>query len=178
MLCFSTKYSSVYFILLLYILIHHILVYSILIFLLYSIVFYSILFYSISFWFIVFFSIKFYFIYSILIYSILYYSILFYSAVYCLHSIEYISRAAVVHLNFRAGSTFPVPVCTVPSSMDRTSLCNKVDAVNASYRLNLLLLKGQICVVYIISTPSIKPYKINSYTPRTNHSEQHSVSSI
>ena len=23
------------------------------------------------------------------------------------------SRAAVVHLNFRAGSTFPVPVCTV-----------------------------------------------------------------
>ena len=27
-------------------------------------------------------------------------------------------RAAVVHLNFRAGSTFPVPVCTVRSSMD------------------------------------------------------------
>jgi len=24
-----------------------------------------------------------------------------------------LSRAAVVHLNFRAGSTFPVPVCTV-----------------------------------------------------------------
>ena len=24
------------------------------------------------------------------------------------------SRATVVHLNFRAGSTFPVPVCTVP----------------------------------------------------------------
>ena len=24
-----------------------------------------------------------------------------------------IARAAVVHLNFRAGSTFPVPVCTV-----------------------------------------------------------------
>jgi len=39
------------------------------------------------------------------------------------------SRAAVVHLNFRAGSTFPVPVCTVPSSMDRTSPRNKVDAV-------------------------------------------------
>jgi len=56
--------------------------------------------------------------------------------------------AAVVHLNFRAGSTFPVPVCTVLSSMDRTSRWNKVDAVrlNASYRLNLLLLKGQICV--------------------------------
>ena len=43
-----------------------------------------------------------------------------------------------VHLNFRAGSTFPFPVCTVPSSMDRTSRCNKVDAVRlyASYRLN------------------------------------------
>ena len=26
------------------------------------------------------------------------------------HGLE---RAAVVHLNFRAGSTFPVPVCTV-----------------------------------------------------------------
>ena len=37
--------------------------------------------------------------------------------------------AAVVHLNVRAGSTFPVPVCTVPTSMDRTSRCNKVDAV-------------------------------------------------
>ena len=54
------------------------------------------------------------------------------------------SRAAVVHLNFRAGSTFPVSVCTVPSSMDRTSRCNMVDAVRlyASYRLNLLLLAG------------------------------------
>ena len=31
------------------------------------------------------------------------------------------ARAAVVHLNFRAGSTFPVPVYTVASSMDRTS---------------------------------------------------------
>ena len=50
------------------------------------------------------------------------------------------ARTAVVHLNFRAGSTFPFPVCTVPSSIDRTSLCNKVDAVRlyASYRLNLL----------------------------------------
>ena len=65
-----------------------------------------------------------------------------------------ISRAAVVHLNFRAGSTFPVPVCTVPSSMDSTSPCNKVDAVRlyASFRLNLLLLKGQRCVMYSIKT--------------------------
>jgi len=32
--------------------------------------------------------------------------------------------------------------------MDRTSLCNKVDAARryASYRFNLLLLKGQRCV--------------------------------
>ena len=28
----------------------------------------------------------------------------------------HVPRAAVVHLNFRAGSAFPVPVCTVPSS--------------------------------------------------------------
>ena len=55
------------------------------------------------------------------------------------------SRVAVVHLNFRAGSTFPVPVFTVSSSMDRTSRCNKVDAVRL-YRLNLLLLKGKRCV--------------------------------
>ena len=58
------------------------------------------------------------------------------------------ARAAVVNLNFRAGSTFPVPVCTVPRSMDRTSRCTKVDAVRryASYRSNLLLLKRQRCV--------------------------------
>ena len=57
-------------------------------------------------------------------------------------------RAAVVHLNFRAGSTLPFPVCTVPRSTVRTSWCNKVDAVRlyASYRLNLLLLKRQRCV--------------------------------
>ena len=55
---------------------------------------------------------------------------------------------AAVHLNFQAGSPFPVPVCTVPNSMDRTSRCNKVDAVRlyASYRLNLLLLKGPRCL--------------------------------
>ena len=29
------------------------------------------------------------------------------------NEIATITRAAVVHLNFRAGSTFPVPVCTV-----------------------------------------------------------------
>ena len=47
-----------------------------------------------------------------------------------------VSRAAVVHLNFRAGSTFPVLVYTVPpdiglieQTLNRTSRCNKVDAV-------------------------------------------------
>ena len=52
--------------------------------------------------------------------------------------------------SFRAGSTFSVPVCTVPSSMDRTSRYNKVDAVilYASYRLNLLLLKRQRCLTW------------------------------
>ena len=52
-----------------------------------------------------------------------------------------------MYLNFRARSTFQVPVCTVPSTMDRTSRYNKVDAVRlyALYRLNLLLLKGQRC---------------------------------
>ena len=68
------------------------------------------------------------------------------------------SRAAVVHLNFRAGSTFPFPVCTVPSSMDRTSRCNKVDAVRlyALYSLNLLLINRQI---WILSKTSIRSYK-------------------
>ena len=74
---------------------------------------------------------------------------------------------AVVHLNFRARSTFPVPV---PSSLDRTSRCNKVDTdrLYASYRLNLLLLKGQRCLCteltlclfpYISGEESSKPCK-------------------
>ena len=60
------------------------------------------------------------------------------------------------HLHFRAGSTFSVPVWTVPSSLDRTSRCNKVDAVRlyASYRLNLLLLKGQRSLEVTLTTLS------------------------
>ena len=80
----------------------------------------------------------------------------------------YYGQPYVVHSNFRAGSTFPVPVCTVPSSMDRTSRCNKVDAVrlSASFRLNLLLLKGQRCVVYIYViyagfSLSLESYKVH-----------------
>ena len=66
------------------------------------------------------------------------------------------SQAAAVNLNFQAGSTFPVPVCTVPRSMDRSSRCNKVDTVRlyASYMLNLLLLKGQRCVTSLSSNRS------------------------
>ena len=61
-------------------------------------------------------------------------------------------RAAVEHLNFLAESTFPVPVCTLPSYIDRTIRSNKVDAVRvyASYRLNLLLLKGKRCVLSLL----------------------------
>ena len=62
-----------------------------------------------------------------------------------------IAWATVVHLNFRARSTFPIRVCTVPSSMDRTSLCNKIDAVRL-YAAYLLILKGQRCVIAINRT--------------------------
>ena len=72
---------------------------------------------------------------------------------YCHFSI-FTSRAAVVHLNLRAGSTFQVPVCTESSGhwvikAEDYSRCNKFDAVRlyTSYRLNLLLLKGQKCVL-------------------------------
>ena len=42
-----------------------------------------------------------------------------------------ISQAALVHLNFWAGSIFPVPICTVSpgQTLNRNSRCNKVDAV-------------------------------------------------
>ena len=52
------------------------------------------------------------------------------------------SRAAVVHLNFRAGSTFPVPVCTespghwLNNAINRMSRCNKVDAVRLQVKFN------------------------------------------
>ena len=51
--------------------------------------------------------------------------------------VELGTRVVLAHLNFRAGSTFLVPDCTVPSYMGRTSRCNKVDVVrlNTSYRL-------------------------------------------
>ena len=55
----------------------------------------------------------------------------------------------IVHFNFRAASTFPVPVCTVPHEQNRQSTglaarCNKVDAVRlyASYRCIFTFTKG------------------------------------
>ena len=79
-----------------------------------------------------------------------------------LEVLEIKSRTAVVHFNLRAGSTFPVPVCTVSPGLWVNKAdtqyglagANKfdLDAVKlyASYRLNLLLPKGQRCVVFII----------------------------
>ena len=49
----------------------------------------------------------------------------------------YISRTAVVRLNFRAGSTFPVNV----------GLVGATRLTRSDFRLNLLLLKGQRCVI-------------------------------
>ena len=65
-------------------------------------------------------------------------------------------RSLIIRTFYGTGSrsTFEFPVqpfrfhvCTVPNSMERTGRCNKFDAVRlyASYSLNLLLLKGQIC---------------------------------
>ena len=71
------------------------------------------------------------------------------------------SRAAVVHFNFRAGSTFPVPVCTVPhghwvnkaDNQQDYSRCNKVDAVRlyASYRWRFTFTKGAEVLVPQVS---------------------------
>ena len=65
-----------------------------------------------------------------------------------------ISRAALVHFNFRAGSTHLVPVCTVP----HWHWVNKAENQQGWHgqtlcfmcRLNLLLLKGQRCVIFTL----------------------------
>ena len=56
------------------------------------------------------------------------------------------TRAVVVHLNFRAGSTFTVQVCTVSprhrvkkQTLNRTSQCNKVDAVRLQVEFTLTI---------------------------------------
>ena len=45
-------------------------------------------------------------------------------------------RAAVVHLNFRGGSAFPVPVCTVPSPLD-TSLAGATRLTRSDFKLQI-----------------------------------------
>ena len=56
-------------------------------------------------------------------------------------------RTSVVHFNFRAGSTFPVPVCTVsPGLWVDKALAGATRLTWSDFRLNLLLLMGQGCV--------------------------------
>ena len=56
------------------------------------------------------------------------------------------ARAAVVHLNFQAGSTqfvlYSPDIGWIKQTHHRTNRCSKVDGVS----LNLLLLKGERCV--------------------------------
>ena len=60
-------------------------------------------------------------------------------------------RAAVVH--FQAGSTFPGPVCTVSpghwlnKSRHSIGLAGATRLTREDFRMNLLLLKGQGCVL-------------------------------
>ena len=61
------------------------------------------------------------------------------------------SRAAVENLNFRAWSTFLVPVCTASpghwvNKADTQRLAGATRLTRSDFRLNLLLLKGQRCV--------------------------------
>ena len=51
--------------------------------------------------------------------------------------------AAVVHLNFRSGSTFPVPVCNVSPGHRVNQADGATRLTRSDFRLNLLLLKGQ-----------------------------------
>ena len=71
------------------------------------------------------------------------------------------ARVAWVHLNFRTGSTFPVPVCTVSpghwvnkkQTLNRTTYSTRL--TRSDFRLNLFLLKGQRCGKYIQSYSSL-----------------------
>ena len=74
------------------------------------------------------------------------------------------ARAAVVHLNFRAGSIFPVPVCTVSpghrvnKADTQYGLAGVARLTRSDFRFNLLLLKGQGSVMaelnFFIFVPS------------------------
>ena len=55
-----------------------------------------------------------------------------------------VTGPALVHWNFRAGSTFPIPVCTQsPGPAGATRL------TRSDFRWNLLLLKGQRCIMFM-----------------------------
>ena len=60
------------------------------------------------------------------------------------------SLAAAVHLNFRAGSTFPVPVCTVSPghwvTQTQFAHAGATKLTRSDFRMNSLLLKGRGCV--------------------------------
>ena len=60
------------------------------------------------------------------------------------------AEGAVVQLNFRAGSTFTVPDCTISpghrvNEADTIGLAGSTRLTRSDFRLNLLLLKGQGC---------------------------------
>ena len=80
---------------------------------------------------------------------------LYYCETWCCKPDAVNTRAAIVRFNFRAGSNFPVPVCTVLHGNWVKKADNQQDypvqqdcavRLYASYRLNLLLLKRQRCV--------------------------------
>ena len=69
-----------------------------------------------------------------------------------LQKLIWYARAAIVHLNFRAGSTFPVSVCTVSpghwviKADTQFGLGGATRLMRSDFRLNLLLLKGERCL--------------------------------
>ena len=73
---------------------------------------------------------------------------------------KHLTGSRIVHLNLRAGSTFPVPVCTVSPGL----WVSKAVRLYASYRLNLLLSKGQVRDL-LIKILYIYIYCISGYNP-------------
>ena len=97
-----------------------------------------------------------------------------------------LSRAAVVHLNFRAGSIFPIPVCIVPSSwtglasatrLTLSDICFiKVEftftkgadlrvfgCLSIKYLLKLLELLQNLCLLRIVWSQHIRARTLKEY---------------
>ena len=78
-----------------------------------------------------------------------------------------VSREVVVHLNFRAGSTFSRPslYCIARTLGKQSShsigLASATRLTRSDFRLNLLLLKIQRCMVYISLCALGIPYSYN-----------------